>query len=113
MGAVTRITGTSPSSCNSSDAFAADSGPNNLLTALTNELNSLPCASCRLTPNWKKILSRSVAIKAEVRSRVYWTNVLIDPKVSVDIVFPGCTGQISLQQVHEARRLFADRNREL
>ena len=60
-----------------------DSGPNNLLTALTNALNSPPCASCPLTPNWKTILSRSVAIRAEVRSRVYWTNVSIDPKVSV------------------------------
>jgi hypothetical protein len=61
------------------------SRPNNLLTALANQLNSLPCASCPLMPSWKTILSRSAAIKAEARSRVYWTNVLIDPKVSVDI----------------------------
>jgi len=47
-----------------------------------------------------------------VRSRVYWTNVLVDPGVSADIIFTGCTGQMSLQQVHEARRLFADRNRD-
>jgi len=44
----------------------------------------------------KTILSRSVAIKAEVRSRVYWTNVLVDPRVQVDIILTGCAGQISL-----------------
>ena len=60
-----------------------DSGTNYLLTALTNAFNSLSCASCPLTPNWKTILSRPAAIRAEVRSRVYWTNVLIDTKVSV------------------------------
>jgi hypothetical protein len=59
------------------------------------------------------ILSRSVAIRAEVRSRVYWTNVLVDLKVSVDIIVTGCTGRIYLQQVHEAWRLFAGRYREL
>jgi hypothetical protein len=37
------------------------------------------------TPNWKTILSRSVAIKSEVRNRVYWTNVLIDNLESVGI----------------------------
>jgi hypothetical protein len=37
---------------------------------------------------------------------------LVDLKVSVGIIFTGCTGQISLQQVHQARRLIADRNRE-
>ena len=41
------------------------------------------------------MLSLSLAIKAEVRSRVYWTNVLIDPKISVDIIVTGFTGQIA------------------
>jgi hypothetical protein len=84
MGDVARITCTSAGSCNSSDASLLDSAPNNLLTVV-NTLDSLPCASCPFTPNWKTILSCSAAIKAEVRSRVYWTNVSVDPKVSVNI----------------------------
>lgn len=90
-----------------------DSGPNSFPTASTDAPNPRS-AMCTLsaTPNWKTILSRSVEIKAEVRSRVYWTNVLVDPRVQVDVIFTGCTGQISLEQVHEARRLFADRNRD-
>jgi len=38
--------------------------------------------------------------------------VLIDPKVSVDVIFTAATGQLS-EQVQEARRLFDDHNREL
>ena len=64
-------------------------------------------ASCPLKPNWKTVLSRSVAIRAEVRIRIYWTKVPVDPKVSVNIIFTGCTGPVSLQRVHEAGRLFA------
>jgi hypothetical protein len=60
-----------------------ESGPNNLFAASPTALNSVPGASCPLMPNWK-LLSRSVRIKAEVRSRVYWTNVLIDTKVLID-----------------------------
>ena len=78
-----------------------DSGPNIFFTALTNVLNSLPCAPGPLTPNSKTILSHSVPIKAEPLSSVYWTKVLIDPKVSVNIVFTGSTGRTYLQQVRE------------
>jgi hypothetical protein len=30
-------------------------------------------------------------INAEVGDRVYWTNVLIDPKVWADVLFAGCS----------------------
>jgi hypothetical protein len=50
-------------------------------------------------------LVRPPAIKTEARRRVYWTNVLIDPKVSVGVFFTGCTGQLSLQEVHQERSL--------
>ena len=57
----------------------------------------------RVRRTQKTILSRSVVIKAEVRSRVYWTNVSVVPQVAADILFTCCTGQISLQQVLGAR----------
>jgi hypothetical protein len=48
-----------------------------------------------LTRNFKNDTFAPVEIKAEVRSQVYWTNVLIDQGPDpVDIIFTGRTGQI-------------------
>jgi hypothetical protein len=67
-----------------------DFGPDNFLTTLTNAPNSR-FAMCILSTyaELKTILSRSMAIRAEVRNRVHWTNVLVDPNVPVDIIFMG------------------------
>jgi hypothetical protein len=90
-----------------------ESGPNNLLAPVKNALNPLPCASCLRAHISKTILSSSSAIKAEARSRVYWTNVSVAPKNPVDILFADCTGRISHQQVREAQCIFAVRNHPL
>src|ERR1700733_16314242 len=72
----------------------------------------LPPASCSHTPNWK-ILSCSAAIKAEVRGRVYWTNVSIDPKVSVDIFFHGLPARFLASKFTRLGVVSPTRNREL
>ena len=106
MGAVARITVPRPVPAIPRMCLPLDPGPNDLLTALTNALNPLPGASGPRTPNSKTILSRSAPIRAAVRNRVYWTNVLTDTKVSVDIIFTGCPARFVLSKIGR-RRVFA------